>query len=1265
MRTRWLLSAALALCSCLHSPSRNPPARLEPPTLAKVAVLDEAALNAAVERFYRAADVATLREAVESAGRAAPGSALYHELAAQLARLEGDEPGRVEHLYRALLDSSSGDPELYLVWLDGPVWSREQQPRATALFEALSTQHPLPAVRARAADMLGQARFVKGDEAGANAAFRMRGPELPLAIIGSWDNDQGKGFDVAFPPEDEVDLSGRYSGALLEIGWRRGLPTVQGGRTPLHALLHPDDWSIAYAAGAFQVQGAGDYELRLASSDPLKVWVDGQLAFSEPQLDGWAFDQLVIPLRLEPGVHRVLLKSAQRERAWAVMARVTGKGGAQVAGLAPLPPDAADRAGPASGTAAVALEELTAARVADLPPESARRAMLLHEWTRQVAQTLHAVHTGDAAVKACPSSIVARYGLAMALWENQERGRASDLLAALDGAAGAELAGIRAMRGRFLLQQGQKANAGALLRELTRTRPERAVSWRQLAELLSDEGWVESECEAWERYAALAGSNDARHELAVCLAKLGFGDRARGIEEEILSEEPFRADSLRWLSEQGRDRGAHAEALERARTLVRAYPATLWERTLLADIQRRAGDAAGAEATLRETLALSPDSPLPYEALARLAYARGERDAAIEHWRSALMRNPDDDPLASRLDFLAPEVAGRWSEDVPDEAAMAKAVDLRKSVEKKPGADLAYLLDHEVAQLKPDGSRVGVVTLVRHAFNQAGRDKLTRYTVEEPGAVRVLHAYSVDGQGRRSEASRVRGKKIWFRGLGVGSTVVLQYRVSASPRKFLSRHLHESWSFQGPQDQRVLSQWILWVPSGTRLNEHVVGELERDERSVGGETRFSWTLRDVEPSSPEQAMPSRAEVEASVRVSTVPDWETVVEWEAALLQGAFRDSPELEQLAHRLAEGASGPAEKIDRIHAFVMEEIRYQRDYENPIAGVKPHPAPMVIERRYGDCKDKAVLFITLARKMGLTAHFALVRTRPQGPVARAVPAQQFNHAIVYLPEQPGVPEARFQDPTAEVLDLDVLRPDNPGTESLVFDPFGRSFEWRTIPFQSGAHHRIRYDVSMKLSADGAASGAITVEAKGRSGSAVRREARNPERMRKTVQEIATMFVAGATAGDYELLEVKDLRVPATIRLGFDASNAVRSEGEALRQKVPAPWSVRSRFVLAHRRHPLVLGVPEDREWTVRVELPEGTRAVRLPTGGAVRAPCLEFERAVALEGRRLVVRQTARVLCERILPEGYSDHREQVEAIDRILNEELVIAPKGRPGP
>jgi len=130
---------------------------------------------------------------------------------------------------------------------------------------------------------------------------------------------------------------------------------------------------------------------------------------------------------------------------------------------------------------------------------------------------------------------------------------------------------------------------------------------------------------------------------------------------------------------------------------------------------------------------------------------------------------------------------------------------------------------------------------------------------------------------------------------------------------------------------------------------------------------------------------------------------------SSLLSDEFRTSPELEALAARVILGAVMPRDKLDRLFHAVAPDIRYQQKYETTIASVRPHPAPVALERGYGDCKDKAVLLIQLGKLAGLRLPFALLRSTSAGQMQRDIPHQQFNHAIVYVPEQAGIEAAFF----------------------------------------------------------------------------------------------------------------------------------------------------------------------------------------------------------------------------------------------------------------
>jgi hypothetical protein len=574
-----------------------------------------------------------------------------------------------------------------------------------------------------------------------------------------------------------------------------------------------------------------------------------------------------------------------------------------------------------------------------------------------------------------------------------------------------------------------------------------------------------------------------------------------------------------------------------------------------------------------------------YDRLASLAMQAQDRAEAVRLWKEALARDPENESLANRIQYLAPEKAGPWLADVPDEAAIEAAVRKRDEVKPLPGANIIYLLDDEVTALRADGSTVNYVTTVAYAVNDAGRDRLTHQTLRSDGRARVLHAYAVDEAGKRTEASTIRGRSVRFRQLGVGTTVVLQYRLDSAPDGYLASHLARQWWFAGPAGQTLRSRWVLYAPPGTPLLESRRGEFAREQAPVGDLIRTMWTATGVQPVVPEPAMPTLHEAAANLVVSTVPDWDMFVQWETSLLKDAFRVGPEVEALAAKLFAGAQDPAEKVARIQEWLMDDVRYQQDYEGFIAGVKPHAAPVVLARRYGDCKDKAVLFITLAHLGGVQAHFALVRTRDAGPVVRDVPMQQFNHAIVYVPTQPGIAEGRFFDPTVELLDIPVLRHDDQGTWSLVFNPANDEHGWREIPYQSADMDHTLADTELDLDAQGGAKGEMVLTSHGRLGSIFRRAARNPTQFAQLMQQQLVRTFAGARLDGQQAMQIDSVFEPAKVQLAMTVPSLARREGKELRLKPPhrvvAPGPLQPRGAQApgpagHAAHPALEGDPQ-----------------------------------------------------------------------------------------
>ena len=214
-----------------------------------------------------------------------------------------------------------------------------------------------------------------------------------------------------------------------------------------------------------------------------------------------------------------------------------------------------------------------------------------------------------------------------------------------------------------------------------------------------------------------------------------------------------------------------------------------------------------------------------------------------------------------------------------------------------------------------------------------------------------------------------------------------------------------------------------------------------------------------------------------------------------------------------------------------------------------------------------------------------------------REVPSQQFNHAIVYVPKQKGIPEGRFFDPTVDTLDLDVLRNDDQGTLAYVYDGERKVHYWQEIPFQKPEMNTLRTDVDVRLSRDGEVNGELKLSGIGQIPALVRQSARNPTLFKQRLgQYLSNVIAPGGQVGKVSLTEVTDLAKPIDVSIGFSGKATVRQEGREQRWRIPIRALASNVLTVKDRKYALLTGPISKFDWRIKMRLPAGARVKHTP---------------------------------------------------------------------
>lgn len=162
------------------------------------------------------------------------------------------------------------------------------------------------------------------------------------------------------------------------------------------------------------------------------------------------------------------------------------------------------------------------------------------------------------------------------------------------------------------------------------------------------------------------------------------------------------------------------------------------------------------------------------------------------------------------------------------------------------------------------------------------------------------------------------------------------------------------------------------------------------------EVELVWQGENVVTLEPEEGTPLSEILYPWIQFSDCPDWQTV----ARAVAEAWPGDVQGDGLKKMLEEIKTASTELLGQVnHAIkvIQDGFRYL-SVNVELGGCIPADPETVIRRRYGDCKDLALLLSRLLRGLGVSARPVLVHTGLRNFISKLLPAPSFNHVVVEL---------------------------------------------------------------------------------------------------------------------------------------------------------------------------------------------------------------------------------------------------------------------------
>ncbi len=475
-------------------------------------------------------------------------------------------------------------------------------------------------------------------------------------------------------------------------------------------------------------------------------------------------------------------------------------------------------------------------------------------------------------------------------------------------------------------------------------------------------------------------------------------------------------------------------------------------------------------------------------------------------------------------------------------------------------------------------------------------------------------------------------KVISFAGLEPGSVIEYKWEVKSVKKGdglfsqlfgwLKGKHKNDFWTgtrFQST-DPIVKKSFSLDAPADLKFKPTVLhGEITPQKREEGKRVIYTWKVRDEGQIIEEPNMPSLEQIVPRLLLTTFRDWRDVAKWFAKKFYPQAKPVGQVKREVTTLTSGDTTEKEKIRDIFLFVVREIR---TVYLPLgqAGYKPNPASQVLDNRYGDYRDKAVLLVSLLKGAGIEAYPAFVN-HSQVEIDEDLPSPgQFNDLIVAVPQANG--GYLWLDPAAENSAWGYLPPNEQGTKALVVGPDGG--EIVNIPLLPPEENRSLASMKLDLAPDGGLSGMVISQCTGFPDQMARRSLKDktPQELEKFFQEAANRISQGTELVSDSLTDLKNLKTPVRISLTFKSPEYAMLEGEMMLFEVPSNlFTFFGVFpTLPFRKYDMIIPSPVTIEEKTTIEVPPGYRVAHLPEEMKIDKPVGEFSLSCQQKGREVV---------------------------------------------
>jgi hypothetical protein len=607
-----------------------------------------------------------------------------------------------------------------------------------------------------------------------------------------------------------------------------------------------------------------------------------------------------------------------------------------------------------------------------------------------------------------------------------------------------------------------------------------------------------------------------------------------------------------------------------------------------------------------------------------------------------------------------------------------------------PEASGLIFVDYERATLTGDGRDVSEIHFTGKVLTQDTKWWANRgwYIDEGINRVKILYARSIAPDGTISDYSPEditysepsRGEVFFGKGMSMSLTIpnveigsivdfgYIQEEYSPEDPELFTA----SFYFQSNEPAKN-SKCEFEVPKGRKLyyttflmekNDPLIGFGARKLAKFSGSPDpiisqtdssevYTWELKDIEPIISEDNSMDYGNISPNVHAALYPDFSYYNKRFKEIHNDHIKLTPQLDSLAKAIVGDAKTETGKIARLYHWEQRNIRYISVKGALASRFGGHYAQITFDNKYGDCSDKAMLFSTLLKAVGIESYPIILMTNDAAFLDRSrFPFWWGNHAIneVWWDGKPHILDVTnnlFRFPYYPMGDCDIWYCNFVRGEAVYNPPVAPEEN----AMMSKTYVTLTPDGSANILDSMSFTGNMEVGYRGYF------QYTPKKKHRLVMEQFMAQRKAGGTLNNFSVVNVDSISLPFKMDFDYTVKDYLIPAGDYYLLDVPALRYDFPEIDLRERNYGIKLDMVFMRAHNVAFVLPKGFSAKYLPGQFDISNDYFEYHANFMREGKNVHFVDSYKIKKMRVPVSDYEKYKADAEKVLAYLKERVFL--------